>query len=673
MSLVKCVDCGNLVSERASACMKCGCPIRFMLNVQERCPECDSIVEANNEVCLNCGFPLHGNSSKSNDIAIQKKEQKLVQVKRKDVGLWYHGYLLKFNSDAISQNYVRGLFAKLANEQAKKFSSEYRINVHSYTQMKTIGIQLAQKNVNEGLEWAANFAVEHLFVPDISAEVLKASDARYFDLEQYIEPLLYQFDLLDESIQKAEQKSAVRKSRGMYWNGGGFGLAGAIKGVAMAGMLNLGTGALRAIKNGTLDGLDRVKINRMKEEIFQNQYYVNMLVEGVRQAVYNIINPLIIELKKRGSVSYGLVGDEKQSEQILSHIKTQYENNTINIKKADEQMVELIEENPFNLEAYLTMMYVHDFCLDKDIENIVDYFNMEFVYYRQAAFRCIQYLQNINLEKSDVAKNKQQIKNIKNIRFFNSSTVKNPTLELYLKAAESVSESKEKEINIREKHEGLVDQILQREREIKIPTDKLYAQKGVEALWDEVAKGNGYAEYLIVEHYAKIGKKMHEEYDNLEKQNFDNLQKGKDRVKLPNMTEKLNEVLHSVLEKEKAGNRFARYVNLRTRGYAGDRSHQCADTLALELAGTTNFAIGKTEQGICCYRGKYNVKKDVDKAIRVLTESALRYEPRAIGMLGQIYRYENRLPYHEQIAKQLYQIAAKYNIAFVEEELRKRR
>lgn len=137
------------------------------------------------------------------------------------------------------------------------------------------------------------------------------------------------------------------------------------------------------------------------------------------------------------------------------------------------------------------------------------------------------------------------------------------------------------------------------------------------------------------------------------------------------MREELDRVLHSVLEREKAGNRFARYVNLRTRGYAGNCSHQCADTFALALADKTDFAIGKTEQGICCYRGKYNVKKDISKAIRVLTESALRYEPRAIGMLAQIYRYENHLPYHEEIAKQLYQIVVKYNIAFVVAELKK--
>lgn len=156
-----------------------------------------------------------------------------------------------------------------------------------------------------------------------------------------------------------------------------------------------------------------------------------------------------------------------------------------------------------------------------------------FIYFKQATFQCIQYLQNINLEKSGATKGKQQINNIENIRSFNISTVANPTLTMYLKAIESTAESKEKEISVREKHEGLVDQILQKEREIKTPTDKLYAQKGVEALWDEVDRGNGYAEYLVVEHYAEIGRKMREEHENIEKRNYDNLQKGKDLIDLP--------------------------------------------------------------------------------------------------------------------------------------------
>lgn len=665
MALVKCVDCGNLVSERASACVKCGCPIEFILKGKERCHGCGRLVNSNDTVCLNCGYPIMNRKN----VTVPPKRGEAAQITKKDVGLYYHGYLLKFNTDAIGQNYIRGIFAKLANESAKEFLSEYKVNVQNYAQMKSAGIQLAQQKIEEGLAKAASFAGEHFFTADVSAEVLRASGAEYINLEQYIEPLLYQFDILDESMQKAEQKSAARKNRGIRWNGGGFGLAGAIKGVAMAGMLNLGAGALRAIKNGTLDGLDRAKINRMKEDIYQNPYYVDILVEGVRQAVYGIVYPFIMELNKRDAVSYGLAGDEKQSGQILGRIKTQYESGDINVKNADGQIIGLIEDNPYNLDAYLTMMYVHDFCLDGDIEKIVEYFHMDFVYYRQVTFQCIQYLKNIDLEQSGAETSKRQIKNVENIRIFNTKAA-NPTLEMYLKEMEGPVKSKEKEVSTREKHEGLVERILQKEREIKPHTDDLYARKGVDALWDEAARGNGYAEYLIIEHYAAIGKKMREEYEKLEKQNFDNLQKGKDRVKLPNMTEELDKVLHNVMEREKAGNRFARYVNLRTRGYAGNRSHQCADSLGLELAGQTDLATAKTEQGICCYRGKYNVKKDVSRAIQVLEESALRYEPRAIGMLGQIYRYENRLPYHEQLARQLYQIADKYNIAFVEEELK---
>lgn len=58
MALVKCVECGNMVSERASACVKCGCPIQFILNSQERCPKCGSPIDSNNTICTNCGYLL---------------------------------------------------------------------------------------------------------------------------------------------------------------------------------------------------------------------------------------------------------------------------------------------------------------------------------------------------------------------------------------------------------------------------------------------------------------------------------------------------------------------------------------------------------------------------------------------------------------------------------------
>lgn len=74
MSLIKCIECGNDVSEYAEACPKCGCPISIIKNKimekeheennpisNEKCPICKAglphiITDNIKETCSVCGY-----------------------------------------------------------------------------------------------------------------------------------------------------------------------------------------------------------------------------------------------------------------------------------------------------------------------------------------------------------------------------------------------------------------------------------------------------------------------------------------------------------------------------------------------------------------------------------------------------------------------------------------
>ena len=51
---IKCIECGYEVSDGASACPNCGCPIE---NVT-LCSECNQLIPDGVEACPNCGYPL---------------------------------------------------------------------------------------------------------------------------------------------------------------------------------------------------------------------------------------------------------------------------------------------------------------------------------------------------------------------------------------------------------------------------------------------------------------------------------------------------------------------------------------------------------------------------------------------------------------------------------------
>lgn len=58
MALIKCKECGQMVSDKAAACPHCGCPVEKPMI----CPECGQTVAEGDLYCLKCGSPLDFNT-----------------------------------------------------------------------------------------------------------------------------------------------------------------------------------------------------------------------------------------------------------------------------------------------------------------------------------------------------------------------------------------------------------------------------------------------------------------------------------------------------------------------------------------------------------------------------------------------------------------------------------
>ena len=55
MAMVKCPECGNEISDKAAACVHCGCPIEKTTIL---CQECGKEISKNAVVCMHCGCPI---------------------------------------------------------------------------------------------------------------------------------------------------------------------------------------------------------------------------------------------------------------------------------------------------------------------------------------------------------------------------------------------------------------------------------------------------------------------------------------------------------------------------------------------------------------------------------------------------------------------------------------
>ena len=83
MALIKCEDCRKEISDKASACIHCGCPIIL----KRKCNECGKEINDNDKVCSSCGCPIEEIKikekvkSKKPFEELSKEEKQLVYTK----------------------------------------------------------------------------------------------------------------------------------------------------------------------------------------------------------------------------------------------------------------------------------------------------------------------------------------------------------------------------------------------------------------------------------------------------------------------------------------------------------------------------------------------------------------------------------------------------------------
>ena len=74
MALIKCIECGHEVSDKASACPNCGCPIKKI----PVCEECGLQIPNDVDACPNCGCPTQLKANSQTGIVKENKNNKIL-------------------------------------------------------------------------------------------------------------------------------------------------------------------------------------------------------------------------------------------------------------------------------------------------------------------------------------------------------------------------------------------------------------------------------------------------------------------------------------------------------------------------------------------------------------------------------------------------------------------
>lgn len=158
-------------------------------------------------------------------------------------------------------------------------------------------------------------------------------------------------DELDKYAQVEKHYRENRKDNRGRFIGGGFGVKGAIKGVAAAEGLNLFTGILHSVKNGMGNTLTSIELERKKIELAKNSEIKRLFTNAISKDMKNVIQAGkacffdFLENQLGGIYDF----DREESQIIFSNIN-KYRNISDEILK--KNIVDIIVRDPYFFKVY---------------------------------------------------------------------------------------------------------------------------------------------------------------------------------------------------------------------------------------------------------------------------------------------------------------------------------
>lgn len=234
------------------------------------------------------------------------------------------GQKVQVPPNRVAYNSIRMEFIKMANEAAAQYEKLYKQDGSIQKVINGLGEQM-----HDCLAPALDHCISTLIQHGVIDIDVHAFAERY---QSFAEPCAEAFnDVYDryaEVVMDEEELNEYRKARRegrARWQGGGFGLAGALSGAVTAGALNLVMGAGHMVFNAIGRTFSSIATSFKLSKIYDDPNTCKTLLKGLRLSVFNLHFALVCcldELDIDHVPASGLVTPEehRQGEAILSNV-----------------------------------------------------------------------------------------------------------------------------------------------------------------------------------------------------------------------------------------------------------------------------------------------------------------------------------------------------------------
>lgn len=238
-------------------------------------------------------------------------------------------------------NTARTMFIKHAVNQAERFVKQYK----QCSDLDS-AFNLYMEAFSGAVEKAVDMSCRFLFnmgVLDVS-EVDFAE--RYYDkylcVDDILEPITVKLEEIASVADDLELRRQLKKLDRGYWQGGGFGLRGAVTGAINAAIMNTAYGAIYAMGDYFRSCNNKSKVEKLKKQLFQDSDVLSAFYYAISQACQNCFYGLYEEL-----LSHDLITPVTFDVDYATRINT----NATKYAKDKEQKRELV------IQSILTFPY----------------------------------------------------------------------------------------------------------------------------------------------------------------------------------------------------------------------------------------------------------------------------------------------------------------------------
>ena len=315
------------------------------------CMNCGTQLPEGAKFCFKCGTDMNqffaGDSKEKGDTSL--KAETIQDTPRKEtvtlnIGNWKVEYPESIKTYIESYSF----YADLAGNESRKFEQYY----------KNAGINCLEDVLDKG---ASIFATQIQAILEISFNRLlkfgvdTLTPSMYWDIiftynnpDEVFQPFQKSADAIIEFASRlANMRDAERMMRGK-WVGGGFGIKGAIKGAIKAGVMNMGTNALRGIGDTITNASDKAKLNKIRAAAFPTDTS-KQLSNGIFDFVLAIHDAEMSVLVQNGLVVKITFDATKEKIQLTNRIHSVSGENLESLYQA---AVAALHADPFDLDVY---------------------------------------------------------------------------------------------------------------------------------------------------------------------------------------------------------------------------------------------------------------------------------------------------------------------------------